>query len=211
MTIHDERTPALPSRLLVALCAASCLRIRRSEAFVALGGRRRPAAISSIRLLPSEEEWAPDILGLTDDGDFAMTGINTDHPVSRASHSSDAVPILDGLSISGMGISSFDDPIAERDDGFTSSDDVVDRRGDDEIRRVEAWLSKLLPALNPNDLTAYSRELVSIGFDPECVSRFEVRFDDLRFMKLLHRRYVYSELTGAGHPSPGDGTGGGEE
>ena len=75
--------------------------------------------------------------------------------------------------------------------------DVVPRSVDPSVR---GWLSGLLPSLDAYDLEAYAEGLTGIGFLPSCPSQCEVRYDDLDFMRVLHRRYLYREITGKGHP-----------
>ena len=58
----------------------------------------------------------------------------------------------------------------------------------------------MLPSLDAYDLEAYAEGLTGIGFLPSCPSQCEVRYDDLDFMRVLHRRYLYREITGEGHP-----------
>jgi hypothetical protein len=58
----------------------------------------------------------------------------------------------------------------------------------------------IIPSLCLKDSKAYARELFYIGFDPACVTQCELQLDDLHFMKLLHQRYLYNEVTGNGHP-----------
>jgi hypothetical protein len=50
------------------------------------------------------------------------------------------------------------------------------------------------------DLEAYAEGLSNIGFRPLCPSQCELRYDDLDFMRVLHRRYLHREITGEGHP-----------
>ena len=43
-------------------------------------------------------------------------------------------------------------------------------------------------------LNTYARELANIGFDPDCDEiSIELKYEDLTFMKLLHRRYFWKE------------------
>ena len=75
--------------------------------------------------------------------------------------------------------------------------DIVPKSIDPDARD---WLSDMLPSLDAYDLEAYAEGLTNIGFTPSCPSQCEVRYDDLDFMKVLHRRYLYKEMTGEGHP-----------
>ena len=65
---------------------------------------------------------------------------------------------------------------------------------------VKEWLVTIIPKLNGNDVDEYARGLSGIGFHPECVTMCELNYDDLDFMKVLHRRYLFNEITGIEHP-----------
>ena len=65
---------------------------------------------------------------------------------------------------------------------------------------VKEWLLELLPNLDMYDVETYAEGLTSIGFDPNCKSQCELQYDDLNFMRVLHRRYLYKEIMGEGHP-----------
>jgi hypothetical protein len=69
-----------------------------------------------------------------------------------------------------------------------------------EQKRMQSWLLGVIPTLNDKDLTKYATGLLDIGFDSECVTSCELRLSDLQFMKVLHRRYFFNEITGLGHP-----------
>lgn len=60
---------------------------------------------------------------------------------------------------------------------------------------LEDWLIDMIPTLKPNDAKGYARNLARIGFDPECVTRSELEIDDLSFMKVLHRRFLYNKIS----------------
>lgn len=71
---------------------------------------------------------------------------------------------------------------------------------DEDEKSLKAWLLATIPKLNQHDLEEYSRGLVEIGFHPECVTMCELKYEDLGFMKVLHRRYLFNEVTGIEHP-----------
>mmetsp|Transcript_18810 Transcript_18810/g.40943 ORF Transcript_18810/g.40943 Transcript_18810/m.40943 type:complete len:295 (-) Transcript_18810:101-985(-) len=71
---------------------------------------------------------------------------------------------------------------------------------DEDEKSLKAWLLATIPKLNQHDLEAYSRELGEIGFHPECVTMCELKYEDLDFMKVLHRRYLFNEVSGIEHP-----------
>ena len=74
---------------------------------------------------------------------------------------------------------------------------IVNKTGDPGVKK---WLSGVLPSLDAYDLESYAEGLTNIGYNPSCPSQCELTYDDLDFMKLLHRRYLYREITGEGHP-----------
>ena len=68
------------------------------------------------------------------------------------------------------------------------------------ISEIKDWLISIIPALNDQDAISYSMGLDAIGFNPCCVTMCELQFEDLVFMKVLHRRYLFNEVTGIEHP-----------
>ena len=65
---------------------------------------------------------------------------------------------------------------------------------------IEEWLLTVIPKLSDNDIESYTRGLSRIGFHPECATMCELKYEDLEFMKVLHRRYLFNEVTGIEHP-----------
>ena len=153
--------------------------------------------------------------GLTDDGDLLITGINGDDPLQSDTNeegssllsSSPPSPSF-GLkltsaddSIDMAAVARFKEQVAARDRPDRSAARANTNHADEgAIGRVEEWLLQMIPTLQEVDLTTYARDLVDIGFDPGCITQCELQWDDLGFMKLLHRRYIYKEITGEGHP-----------
>ena len=90
--------------------------------------------------------------------------------------------------------------------GVGSSNTYKDFRGNDIVPKIDPavkqWLFDTLPSLDKNDdLELYSEQLTRLGFHPdECPSMCEISYEDLDFMKVLHRRYFYTEITGQEHP-----------
>lgn len=68
------------------------------------------------------------------------------------------------------------------------------------LSEIQEWLLSIMPALTQQDAESYSRGLNAIGFNPSCVTMCELQFEDLAFMKVLHRRYLFNEVTGNEHP-----------
>lgn len=89
--------------------------------------------------------------------------------------------------------------------GVGTSNTYKDFRGNDIVTKIDPvvkqWLFDTLPSLDENDdLDLYSERLTKLGFHPECPSVCEISYEDLDFMKVLHRRYFYKEITGQEHP-----------
>lgn len=190
--------------------------------------------------------------GLTEDGDFAILGINahddSDENNSRSTRTGQSVGDLSSL-LSGVMFSGLNDPSTQFSRRTTATSMTVssapvnnaifgrldstsfsgsDAKGDiligeigersdnsqpqlvqsrrsssvDEatISEIKEWLLSIIPALNDHDVEYYSTGLNKIGFSPNCVTMCELQFSDLDFMKLLHRRYLFNEVTGNEHP-----------
>jgi hypothetical protein len=198
--------------------------------------------------------------GLTEDGDFAMLGINAyesgdDDNSSTGQSVGELSSILAGTIFSGLNeeapkqsfeptvsnaaisrnnvpnnlgyTSSLSDAIFGRLDssiigmtdakrGSVIGDNVGERSGNTQqqnqytrsgssvdetaLSEIKEWLLSIIPALNQQDAESYSRGLDAIGFNPGCVTMCELQFEDLAFMKVLHRRYLFNEITGIEHP-----------
>ena len=187
-------------------------------------------------------------LGLTDDGDFAMIGVNIDEITTDTTLDNDNISIKDdnvgtvrppsSQSLSGFGsdvslndalfgrlstsatandttTKTFAQSITLLDDNPTPSlsDSAIDKTQSDSasiasnyvtdeenLSNIEDWLLSIIPKLNPNDVRAYAFGLDEIGFNPDCITQCELRYEDLNFMKVLHRRYLFNEVTGIEHP-----------
>lgn len=158
--------------------------------------------------------------GLTDDGDFAILGINL--PVDDGDDGV-AEKIMDihnyynskndfntGTLIGsgGVGDMLFNEQLQRSgrvDLGVGATNKYRDFRGNEIIKKdgdpvIKEWLLELLPNLDIYDVELYAEGLTNIGFDLNCKSQCELQYDDLDFMRVLHRRYLYNEITGKGHP-----------
>ena len=196
-----------------------------------------PTASLPLRMMPDYGYGG----GLTDDGDFAILGINVapdededgrggegeekkkgdeydDFDDSANSNTGDdddyrrrrRMDYDTGTSIGWQGVGNmlFDESLLRSgrvDLGAGPTRRYRDFRGNNIVPKsidadVRDWLSGLLPTLDAYDLEAYAEGLTNIGFAPSCPSQCEVRYDDLDFMKVLHRRYLFKEITGEGHP-----------
>ena len=211
---------------------------------------RRPVQISS----RSSRLYNDPSYGLTEDGDFAILGVNaydnSDDDDSSISQSvGDLSSILAGVGLSQLSTQSspttdvINTGVSQNKFGSTTSsinnaisgwldsssipdtnnrgsvvgENVGERsNGNDtqqqtqyttntavdeaSLSEIQEWLLSIMPALNQQDAESYSRGLNAIGFNPGCVSMSELQFEDLAFMKVLHRRYLFNEVTGNDHP-----------
>ena len=64
----------------------------------------------------------------------------------------------------------------------------------EQVEDMTFWLQEIIPTLRDEDCILYAQGLVSLGFDPECVTAGELQIEDLLFMKPLHRQYLVKEL-----------------
>jgi hypothetical protein len=167
--------------------------------------------------------------GLNDDGDFLMVGINddaanlqywSDTTTEEKNLSITAASVSRTSSASSLGLESNSDSHISSSTTTTALDplrtlssstrDDVDDDDDVDsallppilatITRLHTWLLEIIPTLSPADIQVYAAKLDDIGFDPECKTQCELLYDDLDFMKLLHRRYLFKEVSGQDHP-----------
>lgn len=180
--------------------------------------------------------------GLTDDGDFAILGVNAydssddDNNDSSIGQSvGDLSALLAGTTFAGLNESPTvnQTPTTSNNAVFgqidTSSTKNMDgKRGNvigeiggqsqlqqqqhqqpykrsssaDEavLSEIKEWLLSIIPTLNQQDVDLYTRGLNEIGFHPACVTMSELQYEDLAFMKILHARYIFNEVTGIEHP-----------
>ena len=64
----------------------------------------------------------------------------------------------------------------------------------DATSSIQEWLLQLLPHLNEEDATNYSKHLVDDGFDSIPFIKEELLLEDLHFMKKAHRRVIERKL-----------------
>ena len=64
----------------------------------------------------------------------------------------------------------------------------------DATSSIQEWLLQLLPHLNEEDATNYSKHLVDDGFDSIPFIKEELLVEDLHFMKKAHRRVIERTL-----------------
>ena len=171
--------------------------------------RHRQRMISSSLCMSSNNH---DMMsGLTDDGDFAILGVNASEQTEEEDTSSSGLNNINtGTSIGFEGVGSmlFNEELIKSgrvDIGVGSSNTYKDFRGNEIIPKIDPavkqWLVDVLPSLNENDIEIYAAGLNSLGFHPECASLCEIRYEDLSFIsKILHRRYLFKEITGEEHP-----------
>ena len=146
--------------------------------------------------------------GLSEDGDFLIVGINGGDPLETTTDESNYSASSPQSSPSfGLRVASADDSIdlaavqRFREERPSTETNAVDSDDDEEaLESVGEWLSDIMPTLRHSDIDSYAREFVAMGFHPGCVTQCELTWDDLGFMKMLHRRYLFNEMTGQDHP-----------
>mmetsp|Transcript_11918 Transcript_11918/g.19524 ORF Transcript_11918/g.19524 Transcript_11918/m.19524 type:complete len:232 (-) Transcript_11918:21-716(-) len=209
-----------------------------------------------VQTSPSSRLYNDPSYGLTEDGDFAILGVNAydngdDDNSSIGQSVGDLSSILAGVGLStvstqpssatdaintGVGQNEFGTTsssinnaifgrldsssivgISDTNRGSVIGENVGERSNDNDtqqqnqytrstavdetsISEIQEWLLSIMPALNQQDAESYSRGLDAIGFNPGCVTMCELQFEDLAFMKVLHRRYLFNEVTGNEHP-----------
>jgi hypothetical protein len=167
--------------------------------------------------------FSPTILnigyGLTDDGDFAILGVNMQDP----DEDDDATaPPTSGQSLDGTFLTGtiFD---GANGSANTDSDTVVTETLEQGAERtnvsgkkspnqptfttdketqaeISEYLMEIMPTISKHDIETYSIQLGNIGFHPKCRTMCELTLDDLDFMKVLHARYFFKEVSGLDHP-----------
>ncbi|KAL7486431.1 hypothetical protein ACHAW6_015489 [Cyclotella cf. meneghiniana] len=170
--------------------------------------------------------------GLTDDGDFAIIGVNMVDPDEEDSDKTNndgqtlggdisarlTGTLYDGKTLNKKSFSS-GTPIDWQNVGSYSGASSVgssyqgsvgpnhmrhENRNfaldDEDLREIKEWLLEIIPTLSRGDVDKYSIGLSNIGFNPKCVTMCELTYEDLDFMKVLHRRYFFNEVTGVEHP-----------
>lgn len=153
--------------------------------------------------------------GLTDDGDFAILGINVSLDDNNDDDDEEKINLNNYIlkdefntgtliGSGGVGNMLFNEHLQRSgrvDLGVGATNKYHDFRGNEIVRKdgdpiVKEWLLELLPNLDIYDMESYAEGLSNIGFDPNCKSQCELQYDDLDFMRVLHRRYIYKEIMG---------------
>jgi len=179
-----------------------------------------------------------NIVGLNEDGDFAMLGVNMEDDERKTERGQDALSLLSNGDLSFLKLSSSQNdylstqssssttatnripdtsnhfetmasppPPSSSSSSSSSSQhynnsdfdnhDANDNSHQREVFEMEQWLqTDVMPTLERMYIKSYARNLVAIGFHPDCVTRFELTMEDLTFMKLLHRKFFYHEIIG---------------
>ncbi|CAB9507458.1 expressed unknown protein [Seminavis robusta] len=154
------------------------------------GGLLSQLSLATTNTPPSNEEAVDPIAAasniltsLTDDGDLALPGFNAipptqerqdDNPLNSYSQQPLQPPLIS---------SSPPAPVPSRRENSLQ-----------EVEDMTFWLQDMIPTLRDDDCIHYADALVSLGFDPECVTAGALVMDDLHFMKPLHRRYLVKEV-----------------
>lgn len=157
-----------------------------------------------------------ELSGLTDDGDFAILGINAYNNENNENENMEPNNRQNpntGTSIGWQGVGNmlFNEPLLQSgnvDIGVGPTNRYRNFRGNEVLPKeldvdpqVEEWLMEILPSLEESEVECYAQGLLAIGFRPHCPSLCELRYDDLDFIeKVLHRRYLFKEITGESHP-----------
>ena len=164
------------------------------------------------RTLPSLALSDENVVGLTDDGDFAISGVNIGQQQPQSSElGGDLASILGLSSVSAINDAAVEPPAPVFPAMVsptplpapvpTPVPEISVQKGqppvvsEEQLERVQEWLMTSIPTLMDNDIELYADNLCLIGFDPECVSSGELLLEDLNFMKLLHQRYLYKQIT----------------
>ncbi|GFH54938.1 hypothetical protein CTEN210_11414 [Chaetoceros tenuissimus] len=156
---------------------------------------------------------------LNEDGDFIIGGLNDNDSNSSTSGDESSSKLLNvaetqkqltsllkvdyAASTNSGNISDIDEQqdlksldfkeSVKMDDGMLSRSREENRKIDElQLSKIQEFLTSIL-TLTESDLKYYAIEFVSIGFDPDCNSSGELEYDDLGFMKQLHRRYFWKE------------------
>ncbi len=165
--------------------------------------------------LSMSDDYGNILSGLTEDGDFAIVGINAhvndddendNVEINRQNSST-------GTSIDWQGVGNmlFNEPLLKSgngDIGVGPTNRYQNFRGNQVFPKeavadpqVEEWLMEVMPSLDESEVECYAQGLTTIGFRPQCPSLCELQYNDLDFIeKVLHRRYLFKEITGESHP-----------
>ena len=199
--------------LLLLLTSTPTPIVAASGALTAALAPPLPARRSRLRRRPPHATSAGDYYGLTDDGDFAIFGVNAaaedGAPAGEGGGGGAADgPPREGTAVGweGVGRMLFDEPLLQsgrKDLGVGAGNAYRDFRGNEVVPkadpRVREWLAAALPALDAGDVGTYAEGLTALGFRPRCASARELTPEDLEFMKPLHRRYLYKQIMGEEH------------
>jgi hypothetical protein len=167
----------------------------------------QPQPVKQMTTPPSSSK-SSELHGLTDDGDFMMVGINSQDPMlfttintetkrepSPFSSSSEAMNNPLASFFPGGPKNNNPDPIMEATTPSPATRSSIIhsyQEEEEQIGVIEEFLSSLLPpSLNPNELKRYAHQLCALGFDPDCETSGELKYEDLDFMKRLHQRYFW--------------------
>lgn len=154
---------------------------------------------------------------LNEDGDFIIGGLNDNDSDSSTSGEESSFDVAEtqkqlasllkvdyAASTNSGNISDIDEQqdlksfdfikeSVKMDDDMLSRSQEENRKIDElQLSKIQEFLTSIL-TLTDSDLKYYAMEFISIGFDPDCNSSGELEYDDLGFMKQLHRRYFWKE------------------
>jgi hypothetical protein len=165
--------------------------------------------------------------GLTDDGDFAILGVNVQDPDEDENPTNagqnvggDISSLLAGTFLGAskdksstiassidwqnVGTPSATSSYVGVQQGSVSNNNRLDNTNlsmdEEAFADIMEYLMEIMPTISEDDVERYSVGLINIGFHPKCVTMCELKLEDLDFMKVLHRRYFFNEVTGVEHP-----------
>ena len=161
--------------------------------------------------------------GLTDDGDFAILGVNVDDTddddettIPRGqSLDGDLSSLLSGTifvtetrssasssAVQSSLLSSTESIMGQRPDiaDEKDSNNIHYATNNEALGEIMEYLVEIMPTISEDDIESYAAGLGNIGFHPKCITMCELKLEDLDFMKVLHRRYFFNEVTGVEHP-----------
>ena len=163
-----------------------------------------------------------DTFGLTDDGDFAILGVNVDEPDDNDEKiipkderlGGDVSSLLSGTIFDTKSQSKAADTVQYKSSEYIhvpmgqkatiaeerSFHKIHDVTNEEALGEIMEYIVELMPTISEDDIEYYAAGLNRIGFHPKCITMCELKLEDLDFMKVLHRRYFFNEVTGVEHP-----------
>uniref|UniRef100_A0A7S4VX95 Uncharacterized protein n=1 Tax=Ditylum brightwellii TaxID=49249 RepID=A0A7S4VX95_9STRA len=132
--------------------------------------------------------------GLTDDGDFAMIGINVhpDDDDGNGDNKEIKKPVINSNEIPPS--TTMNEMLLPTSTSSITTSTTTTSSSNRRKELLKQYIQKIFSTQPSSTIQEYTIQLDNIGFDPNCKSRFELRLDDLDFMKVLHARFFYQEV-----------------